>query len=598
MSTRPAAALPHGTIPAEVAGWLDGVADPVFIIGGAPGPPRLLHANAAFCRAVGLRQDELLAQGHAPWPADESLRRLRRAVATALRTGTARCRGPDGTRTTAELRRVRWRGRSFCTGTLRAAPDARVAPLARIESAHREDLLRTAMDLEAMAAWRWDRHRDRIAVEYRAAGSRFPRVGTPTLASFTARVRDGDRQRLTAGIRRALAEDGIQHAEFRILDKDGRERWISVAFQRYLDARGRPAGVVGAARDITRRKDFYRELAESESRLRVVLETEPECVKIIDSHGRLQMMNPAGLAMIGADAESQVVGQPAVGLVVPEHRTAYEAFHRRIMAGHTELQEFEIVSLKGKRRWMESKSAPLRNEAGEVVGHLAVARDVTERRAMSREIIEAANREQERIGSELHDGLGQELTGIALMLKGLRGQLERPRHDLGREVDEILRLVNQALRSTRSIAQGLAPTALERGGLAEALRMLVARARETARPRIRLTIRSSAQQHLDRPVRLHLYRIAQEALGNALRHADAKRISIALTRSSSRATLRITDDGRGLPADASAGPGLGQHTMQYRAGLIGASIQFRRPAAGGTAVIVQWPAGPAGKGDR
>jgi PAS domain S-box-containing protein len=469
------------------------------------------------------------------------------------------------------------------------------AALSGDQLARHLDLLRTALDLESMAAWSWDRRPDRMRVEFRAAAADFLRGSRPTLSAFLSQVHPDDRRRVTNRVNEALRRDGIHRVEFRFTGPDGRQRWLSSAFKRFLDARGRPAGLVGASRDITVRKDFYRELAESEARLRTVLETEPECVKLIDGPGIVRMMNPAGLAMVEADAEGDVIGRQALGLVAPEHRAAFADFHERVMAGHTEVLEFEIIGLKGTRRWMESRAAPLRNAAGGIVGQLAVARDVTERRALSRAIIETASREQERIGHDLHDGLGQELTGIALMLKGLQAQLDRPRAELERDVEEILQLANHALQSARAIARGLSPVALERGGLAEALRLLVAGARESTPAKLRLTIRSSMEELLDLPVRLHLYRIAQEALGNAVRHAGARRISISVDKARHRVRLRVTDDGKGLPARGGTGDGLGQRIMRYRAQLIGASIEFLRRPAGGTAVVVQWPARPGRK---
>lgn len=462
------------------------------------------------------------------------------------------------------------------------------------ELRRRADLLATALELEGMVVWSWDRRGDRVHVEHRASAVDFIRSGEQSLSSFMSRVHVDDREAVEAAISTALAVPGIHRVEFRFRAPDGSERWLASTLQRYLQAGGEPAGLAGASRDITVRKRFYRDLADKEQRLRTVLETEPECVKIVDSEGILRMMNPAGLAMIGVDSDQAVIGRPAIGLVAPEYRAAFAACQRRVMAGHTETIEFEFAGASGRRRWVESKVAPLRDPSGEIVAQLSVTRDVTERRELLQEVIEAASREQERIGHDLHDGLGQELTGISLMLKALQGRVDRKPEELRRELDEILRLVNHALGSTRSIARGLSPAALERGGLTEALRSLVGQARERFGLRIRLTVRAG-DGYPPPAVALHLYRIAQEALSNAIRHSAASRVTVTLHETAGRIRLRIADDGRGIHGGDTNGGGLGLRIMRYRAQLVGAQLDVGRAPRGGTAVVVQWrPAGAAG----
>ena len=118
------------------------------------------------------------------------------------------------------------------------------------------------------------------------------------------------------------------------------------------------------------------ELHESESRLRTIIDNEPECIKVVDAQGRLTQMNPAGLAMIEADSLEQVAGQPALNLVAPEHRDAFAEMHKRVLCGESIQMEFEIIGLKGGRRWMATHAVPI-NEQG-AVAQLAVTRDVTE----------------------------------------------------------------------------------------------------------------------------------------------------------------------------------------------------------------------------
>lgn len=147
----------------------------------------------------------------------------------------------------------------------------------------------------------------------------------------------------------------------------------------YRDTNGKVLGVFAAARDITERKQIEARLADSESRLRAIIENEPECIKIVDAEGRLVQMNPAGLAMIEADSEEQVVGCSVFQVIAPEYRNAYAKMHRRVLAGDTVQMEYEVIGLKGGRRWLETHAVPMKEANGQLV-HLAVTRDISERK--------------------------------------------------------------------------------------------------------------------------------------------------------------------------------------------------------------------------
>ncbi len=129
-------------------------------------------------------------------------------------------------------------------------------------------------------------------------------------------------------------------------------------------------------------------LKASELHLQTIFQTEPECIKIVDAQGRLLQMNPAGLRMIEADSLDQVRGQSIFDLVAPEHRAAFAAFHQRVLAGETRQLEFEVIGLKGGRRWLESHGTPMPAQGERV--HLAVTHDITERRRMEEEVRQLA----------------------------------------------------------------------------------------------------------------------------------------------------------------------------------------------------------------
>jgi diguanylate cyclase (GGDEF)-like protein/PAS domain S-box-containing protein len=150
------------------------------------------------------------------------------------------------------------------------------------------------------------------------------------------------------------------------------------------------------------RKRAAAKLLASESRLIGIINAEPECIKIVDAHGLLRQMNPAGLAMIEADSLEQVAGLPVTELIAPEHREAFKKMHARVIAGQSIQMDFEIVSLKGRRRWLETNAVPMREANGEVV-HLAVTRDITERKKAEAELRIAATAFESQEGMVVTD---------------------------------------------------------------------------------------------------------------------------------------------------------------------------------------------------
>ena len=145
-------------------------------------------------------------------------------------------------------------------------------------------------------------------------------------------------------------------------------------------------------RDVTERKSAEQALGRSEGRLRQIIETEPECVKVLGANGSLLEMNPAGLAMIEADSLEQVRGRSVYRYIAPGHREAFVALTEKVLRGGSGTLEFELIGLKGTRRWLDTHAVPLRDPEGRATGLLAITRDITERKSA-----EAALKESERL---------------------------------------------------------------------------------------------------------------------------------------------------------------------------------------------------------
>lgn len=177
-------------------------------------------------------------------------------------------------------------------------------------------------------------------------------------------------------------------------DTTVRGRAFSARVEPLIGPDGRVTGVVGFAFDVTDRRRVELALRESETRLRAIIESEPECVKLVDPKGLLLDMNPAGLAMIEADAVEQVRGLPADQIVALEHRAAFNDLIRRVFAGGSGMLEFEIVGMKGTRRWLETHAVPLRGPDGTITASLGITRDVTQRKHAEQALRESEERLQ------------------------------------------------------------------------------------------------------------------------------------------------------------------------------------------------------------
>jgi len=183
-------------------------------------------------------------------------------------------------------------------------------------------------------------------------------------ADIIARLRRGER---------------VDHFETVRRRKDGTTVDLSLTISPVRDASGRVIGASKVARDITERKRAERALRESEERFRAIVETTPECVKLVSHDGTLLHMNLPGLQMVGVSSLEAVVGKSIFELIAPEDREKFKEFHQRVCTGERSSIEFDVIVLGGTRRRMESHAAPLRNPDGSLV-HLAVTRDITQRK--------------------------------------------------------------------------------------------------------------------------------------------------------------------------------------------------------------------------
>lgn len=204
-----------------------------------------------------------------------------------------------------------------------------------------------------------------------------------------------------------------------------------------------------------------------------------------------------------------------------------------------------------------------------------------DRKHLESEILEISEREQRRIGQDLHDGLSQRLRGIAYLSHVLAEELVQKSLPAARDARRITQLLGKAILEAHGLARGLFPISLEADGLMTALKELASNIRSIYRISCRLLCLKSVSI-ADSSIAINLFRIAQEAVQNALKHGKATRIVIRLAQKGDCVELVVKDNGRGLPRHFEERQGMGLKIMDYRASMIGAELQVRRGKGGGT----------------
>jgi len=403
-----------------------------------------------------------------------------------------------------------------------------------------------------------------------------------------------DRETVLAAHRAALkGQSGSYETRFQ-------GRTFSARVEPLVDASGEIIGVVGFAFDVT---DWRR----TENRLRTIIESEPECVKVVDAEGRLLDMNPAGLAMIEADSIDAVRGQPVVQVVAPEHRAAYLDLQRRVFNGESGTLEFEIVGFKGGRRWLTTHAVPLRDGSGGVQALLGMTRDITETRRAEEQLRASrtalrslATRQQDiredertRIAREIHDSLGQALTALKLHLAAAQDAAASDAPALGKRLLETAAMVDDLVKMVRRIATELRPPILDQLGLPAAVEWLAQDFSRRTAIRCETAIMPT-DGAISQELATALFRIVQEGLTNISRHARASLVQIGLGIKGDCVTLEISDDGRGITEAATTGPGsLGILGMRERAAALGGVLEVVPREGGGTRVTAWFPPLPA-----
>ena len=358
-----------------------------------------------------------------------------------------------------------------------------------------------------------------------------------------------------------------------------------------LDSLGRLVGATITLRDVTELRNATEDLKDATQRLRAVVDAAADGVMLLEAAGTILMFNAACTKLFGYTAKELARCEisallPDIRLDDPERRLRLDRdsgdFPLKIVGQPTIGHRKDGSSFPAELSLAETSS-------GGHLWYVSVIRDVSERKALERALIDAIGHEQRRFGDDLHDGLGQELTGLTLLLSALVRSARHGERPEVRDLEQALDVARHAQNSCRSIARGLSPITATQGGLIAGLRELVAGLKTDSGPRLDFEAIGVARLGLSPAASDHLFRIAQEALANALRHAHANSIKVRLDVDPAHVRLEVCDDGEGLMIPEYSTMGLGLRTMTYRASLLGAKFQIKHPEDTGTCIVCECP---------
>jgi len=329
---------------------------------------------------------------------------------------------------------------------------------------------------------------------------------------------------------------------------------------------------------------------DQEERLRAILETAVESIITIDEQGIIESFNRAAEKLFGYTA-AEVIGQNVSMLTPSPHREKHDSYIRN----YRETGEAKIIGIGRETRACrkDGTTFPIDLSISEV--NLSdrrlftgIIRDISERKRLEKEILEISEREQRRIGQDLHDGLCQQLAGIEMLSQVLAHKLSPHSKNSAVRAEEIAGAVRDSISLTRRLARGLSPVTLESEGLPAALIEL---ALNTTRL-FQVTCTFSGEQDLsslDHATATHLFRIAQESISNAIKHGRAKTIQLALQREPGKLYLTIEDDGQGFPTKVKETTGMGLRIMQYRINMIAGTLLIEKNPKRGVTVTCHIP---------
>jgi PAS domain S-box-containing protein len=338
--------------------------------------------------------------------------------------------------------------------------------------------------------------------------------------------------------------------------------------------------------DITERKKLEARLAAKSARNRLFLRNASDGVHILNAVGTVVEASDSFCSMLGY-TRAEVIGMHPAQWDPRLSVTGNRARSSELLSGNR--ARFATVH---RRKDGSTFDVEVTADRFDLDGESYVycsSRDITEQKRLERAVLEAADGEQRRLGHDLHDGLGQELTGLSMLASALASSARKDGRPEADGVAQLEELTRRAIATCRAVARGLSPLGYTGGGLIEALEELVSLQRETYGADVRFEAIRAAPLRLPTDTANHLYRIAQEAVTNARRHGKAQTIEVTLDIEATSVRLEVLDNGTGFAPSSANSSGMGLRIMRYRAAMIEARLSVGPGDHGGTLVACECP---------
>jgi PAS domain S-box-containing protein len=344
---------------------------------------------------------------------------------------------------------------------------------------------------------------------------------------------------------------------------------------------------------VAEREAAYRSLRESEEKFRALTEQSLVGIGLLQN-GVYQYVNPTFAGYFGYDP-GELIGEPPEKIFRPEDLQRVREEMENRLEGKKAESHYTARGLtrEGETIYLELYGRRIEYQGGPAI--VGAALDVTERRRLEEELLRVQDAERQRLGQELHDAVGSLLTSAGIQISGVLRDHEDGGHFDPGALEDALSYVKEAGEEARAVAHGLSPVRLE-AGLRSALEVLAEQAEARAGLRCSVEVRGPvpdlSKGDLSEETATQLYRIAQEALNNAMKHADAERIQVRLEREDTGdagLVLTIQDNGQGIGDVSPAEGGIGMRTMRHRANLIGGTLTVEETGGGGTVVRCRVP---------
>jgi two-component system, NarL family, sensor histidine kinase UhpB len=334
-------------------------------------------------------------------------------------------------------------------------------------------------------------------------------------------------------------------------------------------------------------------LRESEERFRGAFEFAAIGMALVSPEGRWLRVNRSLCRIIGYTAD-ELLASDFQSITYEEDLDKDVDSMRRMLDGSLSHYDMEkrYLHKDGHLVWV-LLSVSLVRDNSESMYFVSQIQDISERKRLELALREATDREHQRLGQEIHDGLGQELTGLAYLASSLATEAERAGSPLAVGLTKLAEVARHTIDTCRGIARGVSPLTESRGSLTQSLRQIADLAASGGHARVTFKAVENAPLTLPHESRVQLHRIAQEAVNNALKHSTADNIEITIQVHPALVRIEVIDDGRGLQKSAATHAGLGIDGMRQRAATIGARLWVETGLRGGARVLCECTQRPA-----